>query len=90
MNLDYIVVGGGSSGCVTANRLSANGARVLLIEAGPDTPPNAIPEDIQDGDPTRAFLNPDYRWRSLNARTVRDGRKPVLYEQARVMGGGSS
>ncbi|PBB16166.1 hypothetical protein CK228_34290, partial [Mesorhizobium sp. WSM4312] len=38
---DYIVVGGGSSGCVMASRLSAYGARVLLIEAGPDTPPNA-------------------------------------------------
>ncbi|RVA15460.1 GMC family oxidoreductase, partial [Mesorhizobium sp. M7A.F.Ca.US.002.01.1.1] len=90
MVFDYIVVGGGSSGCVMASRLSAYGARVLLIEAGPDTPPNAIPDDIQDGDPTRAYLNPGYRWQSLHATTVRGGRKPVHYEQARVMGGGSS
>jgi choline dehydrogenase len=34
---DYIIVGAGSSGCVLANRLSADpGTRVLLIESGPD------------------------------------------------------
>ncbi|MGL4281823.1 MAG: GMC family oxidoreductase, partial [Albidovulum sp.] len=35
-DFDYIVVGGGASGCVTAAKLVAShGARVLLLEAGP-------------------------------------------------------
>ena len=34
MNFDYIIIGGGSSGCVTANKLVNNNANVLLIEEG--------------------------------------------------------
>jgi choline dehydrogenase-like flavoprotein len=36
MEFDYVIVGGGSAGCVLAGRLSADPAtRVCLIEAGP-------------------------------------------------------
>ncbi|MER9102028.1 GMC family oxidoreductase N-terminal domain-containing protein [Mesorhizobium sp. M0730] len=73
-----------------ANRLSANGSAVLLIEAGPDFSPNEIPDDILDGNPTRAYYNQRYQWPSLTAAVVRNSNKRVHYEQARVIGGGSS
>ena len=37
---DYVIVGAGSAGCLLADRLSADGASVLVLEAGgPDRDP---------------------------------------------------
>ena len=36
---DFLILGGGTAGCVLANRLSADGATVTLVEAGPDYGP---------------------------------------------------
>lgn len=87
---DFLIVGGGTAGCVLANRLSALGADVRLLEAGIDTPPNATPDDIADVYP-RSYYNSAYMWRGLTADQGADGTgTKTPFTQGRVMGGGSS
>lgn len=83
---DFVVVGGGSSGCVIARRLVDAGQRVMMLECGPadNHPFIHIPA---------TFVRMIGSKRSFMYRTEPDtgvGGRSIAIPQGRTLGGGSS
>lgn len=86
--VDYIIVGGGSAGCVLANRLSADPrVQVCLLEAGPpdSSPFIRLPLGIM-----RMMMSKKLNWQYFTEpQPELDGRR-LFWPRGKTLGGSSS
>ncbi len=85
---DYVIIGGGSAGCVLAERLTANGRySVLLLEAGPSDRRLWVRVPIGYG---ILFHQRAVNWMySTDPEPHLDGRE-IYHPRGRILGGSSS
>src|ERR1700722_1338616 len=87
MAADYIVIGAGSAGCVVASRLSEDGSKVVLLEAGP---PDRDPWIHIPAGVLRVLNNPKINWNFLSeGEPGTDGRQ-LQWPRGKTLGGTSS
>src|SRR5436309_12005785 len=87
LRADYVVVGAGSAGCVLADRLSEDGARVVLLEAGPRDwhPMIHVPAGA-----LHLRANPLVNWNYYSEAEEGTGNRSLHWPRGRVLGGTSS
>jgi choline dehydrogenase len=85
---DYVIIGGGTAGCVLANRLSADPDRqVVVLEAGDEDTSRwiAMPAGI-----AKLFAHPRLNWRYQTEPEAALGGRRLYWPRGKVLGGTSS
>jgi choline dehydrogenase len=86
-NFDYIIIGAGAAGCVLADRLSAGGDRVLVLEAGGTDRRFWIKTPIGYG---RTFADSAVNWKYQTLPNPGLNGRSIYWPRGRVIGGSSS
>lgn len=80
---DFLIIGGGSSGCIIAKRLAEKSAgRIILLEAGKKDEGDAAATDLARLDDQ----TDDYDW-GFKAATLAGSKPELNYARARILGG---
>lgn len=89
-SFDYIIIGGGTSGCLLASRLAtaSNATKVLLVEAGGEAEDD--PENLIPGLVVPKFGNEAGNWLYETAAQEQLGGRKIVYPRGRGMGGSSA
>ncbi len=85
---DYVVVGGGSSGCVAASRLAEAGHTVLLLECG--EPAESNPETLEADGYKKAFANDNVMWERFSVPQPACKNNRLFMGSGKGMGGSGS
>ena len=89
MTWDYVVVGGGSSGCIVAAELArGTSLRVLLLEAGPGAEEH--PETLTAAGYKEAFINDAVMGERFTVKQQDLAKQRVFAGTGTVMGGSGS
>lgn len=87
MEADYVIVGGGSAGCVAARRLVDAGYSVILLEAGGDDRSAAV---YVPAGSAKLVGNASYDWKYETEPDVSRNGRIDSWPSGKVLGGGSS
>lgn len=87
---DYIIIGGGSAGCLLANRLSANPeTKVCLLEAGPPDESHFI----HNCNPVNMLFlmnSSKYNWKYFAEGNKKTGERKFFWPRGKTLGGSSA
>lgn len=88
-SFDYVVIGGGSAGCIVAGELSADpSTSVLLLEAGPAAEDH--PETLSADGYKHAFINDSVIWERFSAPQRHCANQRLFVGTGSVLGGSGS